>query len=342
MANSKYWLMVIAIPIIFAVGIALFFVLLPPESISIANFVPYASSWSTVVMVLVYVFTTSRQLGVMQKQLNEMHYSRDVQVQPLIYPKEPNATIEMPQYYTGPASGFKKMELMCRLQVDFEVENLGSGPAVEIDFIPKLISKSWYVTLGKPNETTTLVDGLGRRIECISLREGDSKTVSFLFSDTELKFVNSLVGHLRNYLSCEVVFKNALGMTFKETFNFNLSLADFGRDSEILKTCLKTAKTAEIDFGEKTREFESLKQKGRDNDAEKILTQVRKELTARFESCKEGVKLDSDMASGSFSISTISSNEYQESINRMNKQFERVVFGDKTTSQTGALDQKTT
>jgi len=314
MANSKHWIMVLAIPTIFAVGIALFFVLLPLESISITNFVAYASGWSTVVMVLVYVFTTSRQLGIMQQQLKEMYYSRRVQVQPLIYPDKPKVTPESPHYYLGPETVFKKMRFMCRVFVDFKVNNLGNGPAVEIDFMPKLVSKIWDPTLIRPRgKVTELVDGLGQRMECISLREGDNKEIGFIFFDEELKFVNSLLDNFFAYVSCEIVFKNVLGMVFRETFDFRVALKDPAKEEEKLSMYLKTAKTAEIDFGKKIREFEALIEKGRENEAGDIFHGVNEEIKARFKGYEQLV-LASDILPGSFSISTISQNDYEKMI----------------------------
>jgi hypothetical protein len=53
------WLLVSTIPVIFAVGIVAFFALIPPESLTLNNFIAYMSSLSTAVMVLVYIITTS-------------------------------------------------------------------------------------------------------------------------------------------------------------------------------------------------------------------------------------------------------------------------------------------
>ena len=218
MRQINDWVGFALIPVIFIGGISLFFLLLPSEAISITNFVAYAASWSTVVMVLIYVFTNSRQLKIMQRQISEMNLTRNVQFQPLVYPKEPKVECETPQYFGDPATEFKKMEFCCRIYVTFKVANLGNGPAVELDFLPKIITKTWDRTGSKPKEQIKelKVEGLGPRIECISLGEGDSKDVNFLLFDSKAEFFEALLNS-GTYIFFDVIFKNVLGMTFKET-----------------------------------------------------------------------------------------------------------------------------
>ncbi|MFC1507583.1 hypothetical protein ACFLQ6_11050, partial [Thermoproteota archaeon] len=100
-------LMIYSIPSIFILGIIAFFVLIPSGSITVNIFISYVASLSTVIMVLVYIFTTSRQLGVMRHQLDEIQYSRNVQVQPLIDIKDVTINLEAPRYYASPENEFK-------------------------------------------------------------------------------------------------------------------------------------------------------------------------------------------------------------------------------------------
>lgn len=128
MEMKRDWLMVISIPIIFVAGMVSFFVLLPPELITLVNFVAYVSSLSTIVMVLVYVFTTSLQLRAMQSQLNEMQYSRDAQVQPLLYFDKLKMSVKAPRFCLDPET--KKAGFVDRVDFDFSVSNIGNGCAL--------------------------------------------------------------------------------------------------------------------------------------------------------------------------------------------------------------------
>ena len=61
-------------------------------------------------------------------------------------------------------------------------------------------------------------------IECISLKEGGSHKLGFLFFDDALKFTDSLLATNSVFVTCEIAFKNVLGMTFRETFAFAVGL----------------------------------------------------------------------------------------------------------------------
>ena len=55
---KKDIIIILSIPIAFAVGIVAFFILFPLESLNLQIFIDYMASLSTVIMVLVYIITT--------------------------------------------------------------------------------------------------------------------------------------------------------------------------------------------------------------------------------------------------------------------------------------------
>ena len=301
---NREWLLAVAVLIILVFGIVAFFVLLPPELMTVANFIGYASSLSTIIMVLVYLFTTSRQLNIMRNQLNEMQFSRNVEVQPLPYLEKERVTLELPRYYTSPATEFKRMTILCRFFFDFTVTNIGNGPAIAVDFIPKLYG---VVSAGKKEDT--LVESIGKRVECISLREGDSRKIGLMFLDAGHKTVETLLKKYRVALACTITYKNALDMAFKEEMGFWISIPS-EKEVKTIKSCLKTVKTAEIDFAEQVKEFEYLNEHGREKEANKIFKDVNKRLKDRFAG-QEKLKLAIRIAAGSFSVSPISQSEYE-------------------------------
>jgi len=247
-------LMTILIPFLFVLGIVLFFVLLPAELVNLSSFIAYTASLSTIIMVLVFVFTTSLQLRSMQQQLDEMKFSRNVEVQPLVYPTGVNLEMELPNYYVLPEHNFKKIRLISRIFVSLKVTNVGNGPAVEIDVIPKLVQLKYRFGSSFPDDIgEELLDSLGSRIECISLKEGSTKEITFAFFDEKLKFANSILKESFAYLTCIITFKNAVGMTFKEFMAFGI-YGTAPEEKNQFKLCLKLANTADIDFNERTKE----------------------------------------------------------------------------------------
>jgi hypothetical protein len=312
MEMKRHGLLVISIPIIFAAGIISFFVLLPPELITLVNFIAYASSLSTIIMVLVYVFTTSLQLRAMQSQLNEMQYSRDVQVQPLLYFDKLKMSVEAPRFYLSPETEFKKVEFMCRVHFDFSVSNIGNGPAVAVDFVPNLAR-----IIPRDNRITTLVKYVyNARIECISLKKEDSQNISLMFLDDEHKFIDSVLGG-EVVLHLIIVFKNVLGMPFKEEVAFHVLVYE-PKLKEKLKSCIKIVRTYRIDFAKDISEFEKLAELGRDEEARKKLEPMKVKLKAQLGGL-EKVEIPTDIRSGSFSISPISQSEYDRMISEKKK-----------------------
>jgi hypothetical protein len=307
MEMKRDWLMVISIPIIFIVGILLFFLLIPPELMTIINFIAYASSLSTIVMVLVYVFTTSRQLRAMQSQLDEMQYSRDVQVQPLLYFDKLKMIFEAPKFYLDPATEFKKVEFACRVHFYFSISNIGNGPAVAVDFIPNLA-----LVMPKDNRLTKLVEyTYDERIECVSLKKEDSKDVSLMFIDDENKFIESVLGR-DVVLHLHIIFKNVLGMPFKEEVSFRVLVYEPELTKKI-ESCVKAVRTYEIDFTEDISEFEKLIKSSKDEEARKKLMQMREKSKSQLGGLEE-CQIPIDILSGSFSITPISRAEYDRII----------------------------
>ena len=244
---TRNWVLIcLSIVIIFTVGTLVFFLWLPIEMITISNFIAYTSSLSTVIMVIIYLFTYYQQLNVMQNQLKEMKFSRNVEIQPLPYLEEPKGEMSLSRFFQIYETDFKKIGLMCRFFSEFEVTNIGNGPAVTIDFIPK-----FYEKIPNNQGDSPLIESMGKRIECISLREGDSQKISFLSFDPDVKVVEKLLQKHVVLLFVKIVYKNSLGMAFKENVGFWVSVAREHEDK--IKSCLKINKTAEIDFGKKVR-----------------------------------------------------------------------------------------
>ena len=302
---DKEWILIILVPVLFAVGILAFFAFFPPELITLTTLVGYMSSLSTIVMVLVYIFTTSRQLDTMRSQLEEMQYSRSVQIQPLPYLEKPKASLRLPRYYTSPRDSFKKMSLWNELNFTFSVSNFGNGPAISIDFIPSVAGIS---LTGKG--TILLMETISATVDCVSLREGDSQDVKFHFSDDKNKVIEALLAETRVALYCTLVYKNSIGMAFQENICFWVTVPS-EEDMEIVRSCLKISKTAEIDFAKHVKEFERLMNLGREEEAIAILEEVNAELRKRFAG-KEELDLSMKTAHGSFELGPISQAEYEK------------------------------
>lgn len=295
---KRDWLIIFAILIIIGIGIAGFFVFVPPVSKTVDNFIGYTSSLSTIVMVLIYIAITTRQLNVMRNQLGEMVSTRILQTAPLPYIKPSDKChIEAPKFWTGPPDW--KLRLHCRLHFYANVENIGNGTAVAIDIIPKLKYKS--------EDGKTVVDQvISERIE--SLKEDESQEISCMFvRDLKHRVIKTFLFELpENLPSLEftMLYKNVLGGSFRAKTEFDIWFYD--EDEEKLKSCLKILQTAKIDYADMIRKHDSFEVN--DDKAIEIRSQLDKELS-KIEGCKD-IDFVADPTLGSFSVTPISEEEY--------------------------------
>jgi len=296
------------VPLLFVIGIFVFFIFIPIELRNLTNFIGYMSSLSTVIMVIVYISTNSRQLITMNQQLSEMTFTRNVQYQPILSIETTRIKIDAPKYYSGPRSNFKKAHFFCRLFFDIEIQNIGNGPALSLIFLPKL----------KSIENKDLLETWGRRIDYISLKEGDKKVVPFLFFDEEHNICEHLLEKKSIKLDLIIVYKNSLGLPFKEKMIFNIYPNDVD-GKENIKSCIKIIKTSDLDYGDRIKEHEKL----RENEEEStILRDINKEITEKLGF--EELVVSSHAIVGSFIFESSTEEEYNGILNRYNEELRKL------------------
>ena len=112
-------------------------------------------------------------------------------------------------------------------------------------------------------------------------------------------------------------------MAFKERVGFSISWKA-QENIETIKLCLKTKRTAELDFGKQVAEFAKLRSKDRKEESNKIFAEVKEEMKKRFDG-KEMHDLDIDIATGSFSVTPISESEYQTLLSEKKELTEKIL-----------------
>ena len=312
-------LFIVSVPVLYALGILAYFALFRNE-MSLTNLVGYMASLSTTIMVLIYILTTTRQLDTMHHQLEEMQYSRSVQVQPLPYFEKHKTVVTFPRFYTDPTEKHNKLILYCEVDFSLSISNIGSGPAISVDFIPS-VCKLPFRDIPR-HRIVLATETIAPTVDCLSLREGDSHDLTFHFGDREFSIIEALLAEYRVLLRCEIIFKNVLGMAFREKVSFWASLSS-ENDLETIRSCLKTAKSAEIEFETHVKSYERLRNLGKAEAAKKLLDHVNEELKKRT-SGEESLELTMEHAPGSFVVGPISDSEYEKSLSRMKEQQRRV------------------
>ena len=307
---------------VFVVAVSSFFFLLPAESITLNYFVGYMSSLSTIIMVLIYILTTSKQLNTMREQLKEMESTRNLQTQPLpfIRPSE-KSHLESPNAFHNPELGFH-MVFDSRSYFHFKVENIGTGPAVAVDVIPKLGCVG-------PKGKTMAFSYVSERIE--SLKQGeiseemdvhihDEHTYCLLESLLSPKPFPCTMKTLMDEktLPCPIaditiLYRNILGACFESNTKYELRVYD--EDMERLKSWLKSLKKAPIEYSEKMKEHNFLRDQNQMEAAERILREIRSDFAKEMDS--RDIALVVNPVLGSFSVKTISDSEYQRRISEV-------------------------
>ena len=302
---KKEQLVAISIPVLFVVGMIVFFMFQTQFTV-LNNFIGYMSSLSTIIMVLVYAFTTSRQLDAMRNQLDamrnqldEMRFTRNVQSQPVLAFEEAKIQFKLPRFLFKPPTR-EHIKLFCQMIFTSNVLNIGNSPAIAIDFIPKILSE---------NREKLAEESLGERIECISLTENGSRKILFVVDDSEHKVVETLVNEGVVFLRLTIIYKNILGMPFKQETEFVMALRSQD-ELKKMKLCLKTLISSEIDFAEKVLIYQSLMEKEKFKKAAEILNALNAELEKIFDE-EDEIEFHLGLMSGSFSVGPISESEYK-------------------------------
>ena len=288
-------LMAVSIPIIFTVSVVAFYNFLPPESMTLGNLISYLSSLSTILMVLVVIFTTSMQLKAMKSATTLQN-----QPLPFIEPMDKSYLEAIAVFHDVPAS---ETYPACRLFFHFNVENVGNGTAVAIDIVPRLIYTN---ASGK----VTTEEAVCTRIDSLKQKEKIEEDIMFT-QDREC-------AHARNFLSPDrplslieltVYYKNILGACFKEKISFEVWF--YEEDEDKLKSCIKLLDGAKIDYAREMQEINVLAERD-EKRAIVLIAKLNKEVSKK-EGC-EDIQVVAHSVTGSFSVTSISEGKYRKEL----------------------------
>ena len=183
---NNHWLFIIVF--LFLISGVLSYII----SINILNdFLNYMSGLATIIIALLtgmYVLTTTRQLDVMGKQLNEMEFSRNLQTQPLPIIENIECYTESPRVFH---QGGRKIVVSNRIHLKGNIENIGIGSAVSIDVIPELICKY-------PNGT--IIKTSSERFDFI--KEKESCEYNELFNEEKGEFLDTILDGKNRFTPC--------------------------------------------------------------------------------------------------------------------------------------------
>jgi hypothetical protein len=318
-----------SIPLAFILGIIAFFALVPWESITLNDFIAYMASLSTVIMVLVYIVTTSRQLNAMKDQLSEMQTTRNLQNQPLLLPECTETKIIAPNFWGSPHDSFKEMHLEYPISFKGRIKNVGNTPAVNVSVFSSVKcletrgSKLSGRPLCKEDRTITKEESISAsrsmEIECVSCGKEDSVEVKFKFSDDHALLESMLSQQLTfQLLEMTILYKNLLGGCFRTEATYEIRCSQKG--DEGIKSYLKAIRDAKIDYGKDLAEYKRIMAEGkgrRPKEAEEISKRLRQQFPIKYQ--LKNISLTLRLDSSLFSVKPISQEDYARVLKTMNE-----------------------
>jgi hypothetical protein len=197
------------------------------------DFIATLSGTATVIVALLtlsYVYITSRQLDIMQKQLEENKKDRELSNQPLPWINDIKFYLEKPEFYYNPPQ--KEYSFQSRYFACFHLKNVGTSPAVVVDVSASLLVKN------KNQKTTFSTAAI--RVETLEEKQiyphnEDEEDNNLMFAGDKKGIVLDALreANMENFpeLHVTVLFRNVLGGCFLVNNIYRLYPKDKDQDS---------------------------------------------------------------------------------------------------------------
>jgi len=269
------------------------------------------STLAVALLTVAYVLTTSNQLSVMNRQLEEMKKGREYQAQPLPILHDVEVSLERPRvFYTPPEARYSAQS---RAKVKFRIKNEGSHPAINT------VLTAWIRL--SPNNGMSF-DSSSRLVEVVA--EGGSYPPteggydSFLFPDDH---DGKLIGAIRDknlreppVLKVRTIFRNTLGACYTTTSLFMLYMKD-ADDEPILTNWHSSIVAFSVNYKSALEQLPKLFKRDRD-EWERIFETVKEEFAAQVKG-PESLSLSCIAIPTTFSVEPMSSTQYENEIKEL-------------------------
>lgn len=308
--------------IIILIGIVLVIVNVKNPKFDAITYISGLSAFSLSILTILYVYNTSVQLNVLNKQLEEMKMERELQYQqleemkieresqhqPLPWIREVNMDVECPRFFYDPHA--QEHSIQCRYFCDVTIKNIGMYPSIYNDISARII-------ISKSEDDTIILKTVSKRLDTLEEKqifpssEKDGK-IHFTFpDDKDGKLLETLINsnHKNPILQMRILFKNTLGGCFVLNNSYSLSIPD-EKDS-IFKTCLSTIKTFPIMHSQELDELIKLR-KDKNEKWYELFNKFKEELACSIEYGIEEYKLVVIPIPSAFNLKSISTEEYSK------------------------------
>lgn len=175
--KKLYAIVYIVIGILIAAFAVLWYMSSKNPDLNFITYIAGISSFFVAILSALNVYTTSSQIEVANRQLEEMKYERSMSEQPLLKVENLKFSIEKPRFfYTPPEDDYS---FQSRYVVTADVKNCSNYPAVSVDATVEIKVKHQKDVFTLPT--------VSRRISVIA--PGDSHPIVFQFSGDEITWL---------------------------------------------------------------------------------------------------------------------------------------------------------
>lgn len=186
---------------------------------SLSSVVKHYNSYSSIIIMLltlVYVLTTTRQLNVMEKQIQLMETQNNTQIQPIIEPQIGKMHLENISIFSSPDENFMKANIMSRFFVDFTMDNVGNGSALNVVIYPTIIIDDLIIPSPylRPDHA-----------HCVSHNKSNDAKISLMMFDKGIEIASGILSD-NVTLELNIFYKNVFGTGFNETISYRLMAYD--------------------------------------------------------------------------------------------------------------------
>lgn len=259
-------------------------------------------------LTLAHVYVTSRQLNVMDKQLEQIEIERRLQNQPLPYISNIDVSMERPRFYFSPPED--EYRTQSRYWAKLRIRNIGNHPAVCID-----VSMRIEIHVGDEKRyfsTTSInIPAIGDK-EDYPIKEGEQNVFVFA-GDKEGLLVQALREQRIDklpLLNCRILFRNIMGGCFILSCQYRL-YPKKEEDDSLFSEWLSAMKSFGIKYKNDIEGLGRLRKSNKDKWKEEF-----DKLKVSFSESigVEDIELSPWLMPGSFAIKSITLGEYEREI----------------------------
>lgn len=296
--KKLYAIVYIVIGILIAAFAILWYMSSKNPNLDFITYIAGISSFFVAILTALNVYTTSKQIEVANRQLEEMKYERSMGEQPLLELENLKFSIEKPRFfYTPPEDDYS---FQSRYVVTADLKNCSNYPAVSVDSTVELEVK-------QQKEVFTLPT-VSQRISIIA--PGDSHSVDFQFSGDEITWLFDALrsSHAQDLpiISYESTYRNLCGGFFHLE-----GQAILAPKEDMLETIRQWHTRINAAYVEEKESIDYLRTIKGTEEWDKVFDKIKSSFSSSLADSKE-VEVDCLDLSEKFCISTITAEQYNE------------------------------